>query len=72
MATLDEMLTAVRLVSQAERLDNRLRVIWLDALRDETPEAARLENMRRKSLQRIDRRRNAYRVLVYGTQDGAT
>lgn len=66
MATLDEMLAAMRLVSQAERLDNRLRVAWLDALRDEAPEAARLKTVRRKVLNRIDRRRNAYRTLVYG------
>lgn len=69
MATLDEMLAAIRLVSQAERLDNRLRMVWLDALRDDAPESKRLENMRRNSLRRIERRRTAYHALVYGPQE---
>lgn len=62
----EQYIAAIRLVSQAERLDNKLRIAWLDALAAESQQAERLECIRRKSLQRIERRRNAYHALVYG------
>jgi len=64
MAALDLMLAAMQLVIEADALYRNLRVESVST--DDEARRQRINGIRRKALDRIDRRNSAYRFLAYG------
>jgi hypothetical protein len=65
-----KMVAAMRLVTQADATYSTLRRAWYAAFHaDDTVRMDRLDGIRLRALARLERRNEAYRVLVYG---GAT
>ena len=67
MAPIAQVEAAARLMTEADRLCTALRMAWGDAL--DAGNYARMERiyvLRLRAIQRLNRRMDTYRVLVYG------